>query len=462
MKSIKIIRIKDIKITFQYLSQYITINSEVYKTLREEKIKAINKMMGVPKEVYCTYLGANLTKDENKKIGDLFNHKEKVLIKLELPSIDSQRSYNRIIRRKNNSKNLNELSDIKNNKPKNENYNFNINSFLSNNNAILTSNKSSFSQKLDSFHIDFKTNKKLKIKNKNLLSLNFINSFSSKSPMSQRENQYSRNIRLENSLPLLKVNSDQLQNTNYTKFQKLCSCKKYPISEYCRKCGKFICNECRISEKHKGHLSIHLDMLNFKQNIITYGKILQNEISTTLDLNKNISYNSVDENTNYKIEKDEINEKFDKAIDRYFETINIINNYISRQDKEKVKLKIDAYNKSSLNIQKEISDLMIKFKNNKDKKMNINYLEYFFREINSREETLLYLQRDILKYHLLNEINIKMKSSLNKIEKILNEISNKKNPFNLDNKYHDEFINMKIIKSDIEVKMEKKKKLKRK
>ena len=458
MKSIKRIQINNIKITFQYLSQYITINSEIYKTLREEKIKAINKMIGVPKEVNCIYLGNNLTKDENKKIGDLFNHKEKVLIKLELPSIDSQRNSKEIIKRKKNSRSYNEMTDIRNNKSKNDNNNFNINSFLSNNNTLLASNKSSFSQKLGPINIDFKNNKKLKIKDKNPIYKKFINLISSKSPMSQREHLYSRNIRLENSLPPLKVKDDKLQNTNYKKFEKLCSCKKYPISEYCRKCGKFICNECRISEKHKGHLSIHLDMFNFKQNIFSYGKILQNDISNTLDLNKNIRYNSVDE-TNYKIEKEQIDEKFDKAIDKYFETINIINNYISKQDKEKTKLKIDAYNKSSLNIQKEITDLMIKFKNNKDKEMNLNYLEYFFREINSREETLLYLQKDILKYHILNEINIKMKSSLNKIEKILNEISNKKNPFNLDNKYHDEFVNMKIIKSDLEVKIEKKKEI---
>jgi hypothetical protein len=200
-------------------------------------------------------------------------------------------------------------------------------------------------------------------------------------------------------------------------------------------------------------------VFNFKQNIISYGKLLQNEITTTLDLNKNIRYNSVDENTTYKLKEDELNEKYDKAIDKYFETINAINDYISKQDPEKAKLKIDAYNKSSLSIQKEIDNLMTKFKNNKDKAINLNYLEYFFRELSTKEETLLFLQKDILKYHILNEINVKMKSSLNKIDKILNEISDKKNPFNLGNKYQNELAKMKVIKSDIEEELQKKKKL---
>lgn len=444
MKSINIISIKYIQITFQYLSQYITINSEIQKTLKQIKNKAINKMIGVPKEVYCLYLGVNLTKKENEKIGNLFNHKEKVLIYLKLPSF-SLPSNN-----KNNKKNKDSKSSSLNNSRK-----ININTFFSNsNNSIISNNKKTFYLKLETPHLNFKKQKKLKILDKIPNYKDFTNIIS-KNPKSARENNNSstsRSLKLEKSLPPLKVSS--LQNN------QLCSCKKYPISEYCRTCGKFICNECRISEKHKTHLSIHLDMFNFKQNIISYGKLLQNEITSTLDLNKNIRYNSVDENTNYKSKEDELNEKYDKAVDKYFDTINAINNYISKQDHEKTKLKIDAYNKSSLNIQKEIDNLMSKFKNNKDnKEMNLNYLEHFFRELSTKEETLLFLQKDILKYHVLNEINVKMKSSLNKIDKILSEISDKKNPFNLGNKYQNELVNMKIMKSDIEEELQKKKEL---
>lgn len=441
MKSIYLISIKYIQITFQYLSQYITINSEIQKTLKQIKNKAINKMIGVPKEVYCLYLGENLSKKENEKIGNLFSHKEKVLIILKLPSFSSLLNY-KILKRNKES-----LSLSLNNSKK-----INLNTFFSNsNNSIILNKKKPFPLKLESPHLSFKKQKKLKIIDKIPISKDFINIIS-KNPKSARViNNSSRSLKIEKSLPPLKVSSLQIN--------QLCNCKKYPISEYCRTCGKFICSDCRISDKHKTHLSIHLDMFNFKQNIISYGKLLQNEITSTLDLNKNIRYNSVDENTTYKLEEDELNKKYDKAVDKYFEIIKAINNYISKQDHEKAKLKIDAYNKSSLNIQKEIDILMSKFKNNKDKAINLNYLEYFFRDLSTKEETLLFLQKDILKYHILNEINVKMKSSLNKIDKILNEISDKNNPFNLGNKYQNEFINMKIIKSDIEEELQKKKQL---
>jgi hypothetical protein len=441
MKSINLISIKYIQITFQYLSQYITINSEIQKTLKQIKNKAINKMIGVPKEVYCLYLGENLTKKENEKIGNLFNHKEKVLIILKLPSFSSLPNY------KIHKRNKEFVSLSLNNSKK-----ININTFFSNsNNSIISNNKKAFPLKFESPHLNFKKQKKLKIIDKIPNSKDFINI--SRNPKSPKEiSNSSRSLILEKSLPPLKVNSLEIN--------QLCSCKKYPISEYCRTCGKFICNDCRISDKHKTHLSIHLDMFNYKQNIISYGKLLQNEITTTLDLNKNIRYNSVDENSTYKLEEDELNEKYDKAIDKYFKTINAINNYISKQDPEKAKLKIDAYNKSSLNIQKEIDILMSKFKNNKEKTINLNYLEHFFRDLSTKEETLLFLQKDILKYHILNEINVKMKSSINKIDKTLNEISDKKNPFNLGNKYQNELINMKVIKSDIEEELQKKKQLK--
>lgn len=455
MMSIKLITIKNIQITFQYLSQFVTLNSESYKTLKELKIKAINKMLGVPEYVYCSYLGVNLTKDENKKIGDIFNHKEKVLIKLKIPKVDSPLNYN-MISKNGEYQGMNDLNDLKS--PK-SNFDNNFKTFFSNK-TNLTTNKNSFSPKYDSAHLNLKKKpRKIKIIDKIPIVKKFINILSSNRGKSQKENPFLYNIKKDNSLPLIQISPDHAHNNKFKKIEKLCNCKRYPISEYCRNCGKFICNGCRISDKHKGHIFIHLDMFNLKQNIISYATLLQNDIMGTLDLNKNIRYNSVDDNINYKYKNEEINEKYEKAIEKYFQVINLINNYISKQDKERTKLQIEAYNKSSLKIQKEINDLMIKFKNNKNKEINLNYLEYYFREINSREEMLLFLQKDILKYHISNEINIKMKSSLNKIDKILKEINNNKNPFNLGEKYRNEFANMKIIKSDIEAEQEKQKEI---
>ena len=440
MKEIKLFSLKNIEITFQYLSQCVTLHCELYKTLKEAKIKAINKMIEVPIYAYCTYLGVNLSNDENKKIGDIFNHKEKVLIKLKLPDLIAKTKYS--FQEKSRQ---NKLNNIRYYNSKNDNTN-DSNTFFSSNNTNITNNINNFSPKLEIPIKLMKRPKKVKIINRVPLAKNFINILSSKNSKSQDIVFFGGK---DKSLPPIQNSEFQIPN-NYKKIEKLCGCKKYQISEYCRTCGKFICNECRISDKHKGHLNIHLNIFNLKQNILSYAKLLQNDIMGTLELNKNIKYNSVDESMNYNSKKDIIDEKYETAIEKYFQVINIINNYIEKLDKERIKLQIDAYNKNSIKIQKEINDLMEKFKNNKNKELNLNYLEYFFKEINSREETLLFLQKDIIKYHLVNEINIKMKSSMKKIEKILNEINNKSNPFNLNDKYKSEFSNMKIIKSDIE------------
>ena len=441
MKEIKLFSLKNIEITFQYLSQCVTLHCELYKTLKEAKIKAINKMIEVPIYAYCTYLGVNLSNDENKKIGDIFNHKEKVLIKLKLPDLIPKTKYS--FQEKSRQ---NKLNNIRYYNSKNDNTN-DSNTFFSSNNTNITNNINNFSPpKLEIPIKLMKKPKKVKIINRVPLAKSFINILSSKNSKSQ-DIIFFKNK--DKSLPPIQNSEFQTPN-NYKKIEKLCGCKKYPISEYCRTCGKFICNECRISDKHKGHLNIHLNIFNLKQNILSYAQLLQNDIMGTLELNKNIKYNSVDESMNYNSKKDIIDEKYEKAIEKYFKVINIINNYIEKLDKERIKLQIDAYNKNSIKIQKEINDLMEKFKNNKNKELNLNYLEYFFKEINSREEMLLFLQKDIIKYHLVNEINIKMKSSMKKIEKILNEINNKSNPFNLNDKYKSEFSNMKIIKSDIE------------
>ena len=73
-------------------------------------------------------------------------------------------------------------------------------------------------------------------------------------------------------------------------------------------------------------------------------------------------------------------------------------------------------------------------------------LRSYFDQINSKEETLSFLGKDIIKYLLKSEINTKLKSSLDKIDRTIEEISDNKNPFNLDSKYHEEMIKMEIIK----------------
>ena len=85
-KILKRIDLGNKELNFEFKNQYITIKSESYRTLEYIKERAIKRMTQVPKDVHCFYLGRDLSTQESKKIGDLFNRKEKVTIILKLPS----------------------------------------------------------------------------------------------------------------------------------------------------------------------------------------------------------------------------------------------------------------------------------------------------------------------------------------------------------------------------------------
>ena len=80
MKTIKKISIKNIEIIFQFEDQIITIKAEPYRTLYEIKEKAIKRMICAPNNVVCFHSNIDLSNEENKKVGDIFNHKEKVTL----------------------------------------------------------------------------------------------------------------------------------------------------------------------------------------------------------------------------------------------------------------------------------------------------------------------------------------------------------------------------------------------
>ena len=176
-----------------------------------------------------------------------------------------------------------------------------------------------------------------------------------------------------------------------------CKCKKNIISYYCRNCKLLICNYCKANEKHKNHLMANLNSDKYLEDIINYGNSIQNEIIDTINIHKTLlekldilSYSSLSK------EKEEFMDKYQQMIDKF-------------------------------------------------KKINFNSLENIFNEINNKEELISIFNKEILKYHIINEINIKIKSSIKLIEKEIEELAGKEIPFNLNNQFYEELINMKII-----------------
>ena len=385
-----------IEIKFEYNNQIVTIKAEPYRTinyiLEKAKIK-MNKIIQIPNNINFFFFLKELNFKNNEKIGNIFNHREKVRIKMKLPLVEKKliepkknfnlgiANKNNIINKKNNTYLLNTKKSLF---PKNNN----------NNNEI-----------------------KLPLINKSILKVK-----EEKSPEKEIEN----------------------------KKENICNCGRLDISEYCRTCMKFICIKCKTELKHKNHLTLHLNVLNLKENIKNYGKILQDEIQKKIEVNRNIfSKSEVMDEITILNRKQQIHLKYIEAIQNYQNIISQINSKLDSENQERASLIINAYNEYSKNIMKQLNNIEQKLEKdfiNSNKKLTFNDLRSFFDEINSKEESLNFFGKDIVKYHLKGEINTKMESSLNKIDIMLKEMCDEDSPFNLDHKFVEEIKKLDVIK----------------
>ena len=391
------------EIKFEYKNQSIVIKAEPFRTLDyicENAIIKMNKIILIPNNIKFYYLGKELNLKNSDKIGNIFNHKEKVTIKL-----------------KNQSENENELIIPKNNI---------INK--KNNIYLLNSRKLIFP----------KISEEIKLPLIKKISGN------KEKDKDKEENSEKEIIKEEN------------------KIENPCSCERLSISEYCRNCRKFICIKCKSEIKHKNHLTLNLNMINISENVKHYGKILQDDIQKKIDINRNIfTQNEVLDEAMIINRKQIIYQKYKIGVANYKNTLNKIIAKLSLENKEKTSIKINAYNDYSKNIIKQLKDIEKKLQKNyinENKKITFNDLRAFFDEINSKEESLNFFGKEVTKYQLKEEINTKMISSLDKIERLLNELCNEYSPFNLDNKYIQELSKLDIIK----INQEKKENLKQK
>ncbi len=137
-------------------------------------------------------------------------------------------------------------------------------------------------------------------------------------------------------------------------------------------------------------------------------------------------------------------EKYKKMIDKYIFITHKIEIYLNNKGYEKKKeLDIENFNILLNKLNQEIIDLKEKTRN---KNIEFNDLEIIFYEISNREQMLLNFKKNILKYYIINEINIKINSSIKLFEKIIDKLTGNNIFFNLDNKYHKELIDLKLIK----------------
>lgn len=432
---------KYIKINFEFQDKIVMIPAEPYKTFSEIKQKALNKFMEVPNNIHFYYLGIDLCKNEEEKIGTIFNHKEQVTILLRLPKLKLKSNYK------------GDISSSENNGNK--------------------------------YHESPETKKKLTLLNSQFIPLNNIKKLYNlkviKNLDSDKKNYNissfnSRNknrFKLVNSssMPNLysrKSNNNLINNTNRTKriynniefnlnnFNNLAFCEvhKYRVSEYCRTCKKFICHECRLTQEHKNHLTIRLNFNNLEESIKLYTMlVITNEKRNLEIINKNALSEGdaiIDKDTLNK-KKDSVNDECNKIIKNYNSLLKKIENKISKDTKSYKTIVINTFSDIALKISKQINEILNKLDDvmtKRGKKLSVDELHYFFNEISKKEETLDLIGDSTIKYLISWEINRKIENTFDKIENTLDEIINEENIFNLEHKYNKEIMKINLVQSN--------------
>ena len=429
MKAKKNIKLQNLKINFEYNGETISSSGEPYKSLNEIKEKALKKFVSqTPNNAHCFYLNKDISEKGNQKIGELFSPKDKIIIKLgsipKIKTIKKQKLFS-----------LSPTNSSKKSNFKLTNISIKSSLFVKNKKKPTCERYKNYSNKE---LIKLSPKKPILIRNKSEIFLPKNNL---------------------NTVITPKISENSKKNDEINKIDEElpypCECKNFNISEYCRNCKKFICIECRSKQRHKKHLIIHLNMQNFEENIKKYVKIIQDDIEDKGDFKKNI----IDQRDpislqNLEERKEIISQKYENAIKNYKKIVSSIQEKLKKENKERASLEINAYNSSSQKINKQLNDLLEKLNKNyanNDQKMVFSDLRSFFDDINGKEETLNLLSGKIIKYHLIKEINTKLKSSIDKIERILEDNSNDQNLFNLDFKVMQEMVRLDIIQKVEEI-----------
>ena len=228
-------------------------------------MKAIKKMINIPKnDLYCFYLGIDISKHKDKKIGDLFSHCDKVTIKLN----SKEKKHNNYYLLNNNSNSKNKHQD----KSK-----MNNNFELTNISAIHPTNKLN----IKTLIIKDKNSINSERKKEEILFKNKINNFFTLKDKDKDKDKQS-------TLPMINKSFFSISKDNYNDDKYICNCNKNKIFNYCKNCQMLLCNDCKSNEKHHNHIMIQLSDDNYIQDIIDYATNIQKDIINNIIINHKI------------------------------------------------------------------------------------------------------------------------------------------------------------------------------
>ena len=238
------------------------------------------------------------------------------------------------------------------------------------------------------------------------------------------------------------VNNNQINKNIIDENYQCSSCKTEIITSYCLNCNEFKCNTCIDLCKIDEHefISINLEEDCIK-NVHTYGELVTSNIDKKLEeiLELNREMNIFD----IKKYRDNLITFINEILNLY----NEINNILENAYKEKViKKEMNKFELGSNKIKAEINEILQKANQYLKSEVNISKpkykmmnMQYFFNLINEKGKLYNSIKDNMKKYYLNSAINKNMEKCFKEMEKLMNTLINKENPFLLNNDLKKEY-----------------------
>ena len=224
-------------------------------------------------------------------------------------------------------------------------------------------------------------------------------------------------------------------------------CKKNIVSYYCLKCNQFICKNCLEKCKSDNHENININLNEDSLfNINIYAKSLISNIDKKVNEIK--QYDSELKIFDIKKRRDNIILMFNEIINLYSQITSILKNTYKEKDAKnemsKYKLDSDRIKEEIKKIIKHAETYAKSDSNNNKPKFKIMNMKYFFDLINQQQNNHKLLTDKIKVFSLNSSINGNIEKAFNEIEEIMKKITNKENPFDLNDNLKDDYY--KLIK----------------
>ena len=254
---------------------------------------------------------------------------------------------------------------------------------------------------------------------------------------------------------LIELSKKEDEKNKTEQFAIKCKCNKENITTYCRKCLKFICNDCK-NLLHSEHKTLTFDTKNLSENIKFYSIKLQAEISETLKQYSDIE--NMFNNTlliDYFSYKEMIIRKLN-SMEEIFKKFEQFNSLFKATFENLEKIALETSRK----IDKITEEISWNLLNDKKKSLEMNYEEFnkYFNILSENESIISIMKNEVDSRKEEFEINKKINKIFNNIDLIFNSIEDLTNKsYEIIKKKNDEIMNTN--NDDDEKLKEKKKKI---